>query len=243
MHTFYEKTEVGQDDVLKLWKEEWSRAGFDTSVLTLDDAKNHPYFEEMEERVERMFDSSDYQGFCFYRWLAMATVGGGWMSDYDIFPTNFPLSQGVDLPNGGNFTSFEVHVPSLMSGRAEEWTRVSKLLIDAISRTAEAPTDIQAFKILLDEQNTSIEFLSKYNVQLGLVYKTWRKVDCESMRRGRAVHMSHTYIKRAYDKKLFPTNDIYGPASTNRAKAIQIFMDDWREQCNPAADSRMYNVL
>jgi len=69
MHTFYEKTEVGQDDVLKLWKEEWSRAGFDTSVLTLDDAKNHPYFEEMEERVERMFDSSDYQGFSFYRWF------------------------------------------------------------------------------------------------------------------------------------------------------------------------------
>jgi len=133
------------------------------------------------------------------------------MSDYDIFPTKFPLSQGVDLSNGGNFTSFEVHVPSLMSGRAEEWTRVSKLLIDAISRTAEAPTDIQAFKILLDEQNTSIEFLSKYNVQLGLVYKTWRKVDCERMRRGRAVHMSHTYIKRVHDKKLFLTNEIYGP--------------------------------
>jgi len=243
MNTFYEKTEVGQDDVLKVWKEEWSRAGFDTNILTLDDAKNHPYFEEMEEIVQRMFDSSDYQAFCFYRWLAMATVGGGWMSDYDIFPTNFPLKQGFDLPNGGNFTSFEVHVPSLMSGRAEEWTRVSKLLIDAVSRTAEAPTDIQAFKTIRDEENYSIQFLSKYNVQLGLVYTAWREVDCESMRRGRAVHMSHTYIKRAYDKRLFPIKELIGPASTNRAKAIQIFMDDWRKQCKPSADSRMYNVL
>ena len=109
MHTFYEKTEVGQDDVLKLWKEEWSRAGFDTSVLTPDDANNHPFFEEMEERVQRIFDSSDYQGFCFYRWLAMATVGEWFRkiiilynddvtSDHDTYPTNIRPLDMAFLP-------------------------------------------------------------------------------------------------------------------------------------------------
>ena len=46
-------------------------------------------------------------------------------------PTFFPTEEGKDLPNGGNFTSFEQHVPSLLSGSQKEWERVSKLLLEA----------------------------------------------------------------------------------------------------------------
>ena len=76
-HTFYEKNTEGQDDVSVIWKEEWSRAGFETRVLTTDDVKNYPYFYEMKEMVQSVFDTSRYHTVCYYRWLAMAAAGGG----------------------------------------------------------------------------------------------------------------------------------------------------------------------
>ena len=60
--------------------------------------------------------------------------------------------------------------------------------------------------------------------RVGLVYKAPRTVDCHMMRTGMAVNMSHTYLKRAYEKKLFPVDVLYGSAAVNRAKAIKIFM-------------------
>ena len=88
MHTFYEKVSVGKDDLLEVWKEELTNAGFEARVLTLKDAERHPYFKEMKSIVAPYF-GNEYDAMCFYRWLAMAASGGGWMSDYDTFPTNF----------------------------------------------------------------------------------------------------------------------------------------------------------
>lgn len=41
------------------------------------------------------------------------------MSDFDAFPTRFLRDgdDGYDLPNGGELTSFDNHVPSLLSGK------------------------------------------------------------------------------------------------------------------------------
>ena len=121
MHTFYENSDVGEDDLLEYWKEAWNEAGWDTVVLTMEDAKKHPYYDEMFSVIDPIWGMT-YNGLCFYRWLAMAASGGGWMSDYDLFPTNFPKEEGFmdSLPNRGDFTSFYGHVPSLMSGREDE---------------------------------------------------------------------------------------------------------------------------
>lgn len=60
----------------------------------------------------------------------MAVNGGGWMTDYDTIPLNMNADvYGKELPNEGQFTSYEVHVPSLIVGNSDEWMRVSRALL------------------------------------------------------------------------------------------------------------------
>lgn len=236
MHTFYEKVSEGEDGLLDIWSDEWKRVGFDTKVLTLADAKANPYFEEMEKIVKPIFGET-YNGLCFYRWLAMVQEGGGWMSDYDTFPTNFPTNDAFELPNEGHFTSFEAHVPSLMSGTQDEWTRVTKLLLDAIPRAQEQfglPSDMNTFLVIREEGDHDIEFGVPYhNIRPGYHYKEPRKVDCDAMRAGRAIHFSHQKTHEAFAQGLFPIDlePNAKPSKDHRAEGSLIFMDDWRNQC------------
>jgi len=230
MHTFREH-ESDDDDLLDIWQDEWKRAGFDTKILTLKDAQKHPYFKNMEEVVTPLFGARSANAMGFYRWLAMGATDGGWMSELDTLPTMFPQDDGFNLPHGGNFTSFEVHVPSLMSGRSDEWTRVAMMLVDAIPRANGMKTEMMALEKVKDEGNSGIHFESMYNVQIGLVYENKHRVNCEKMK-GRAVHMAHPYVKKAFDKQLFPIEITGpGPAKDYRAQAVKAFMDDWRYQC------------
>jgi len=244
MHTFYEKIELvlgnGQDDLLEVWKDEWEKAGFEPKVLKLEDAKRHPYYEQMEMVVSSIFNEK-YNQMCYYRWLAMAVVGGGWMCDIDTLPLRFPIDEGNHLSNEGNFTSFEDHVPSLMSGTAREWTRVAELLVTAIPRIPdEMKSDMHAFQLLKSEGNHNIDFRdAKVTMRQGfpylsaLSYTTARKVDCEAIAGGRALHTSHRYSRESYEQGMFPLYhvDSVEEAFIRRGDAVKIFMNDWREQC------------
>jgi len=246
MHTFYEKVGVGEDDLLQVWKEEWSKAGFDTIVLKLDDAKKHPYFKEMEAIVTPLFGRG-YDAMCFYRWLAMAASGGGWMSDYDTFPTNFPMGEGINLPSGGQFTSFEDHVPCLLSGSKEEWTRVSRLLMDAVHRVEVEPkSDMHTFEVIKGDNNNGIDFRERsLNLREGFVYDKPRTVDCNAMMVGRAIHIAHRYTIHAFQKGLFPFQlevNTVNEAFQRRAEATRVFMNDWREQCGGSTVKRRRNI-
>jgi len=240
MHTFYEKLPEGEDDLLVAWKEEWTLVGFETRVLNFEDAKRHPYFKQMEEVVKPMFGEG-YNAMCLYRWLAIAASGGGWMTDYDTFPTNFPMDEGIILPNNGNLTSFEVHVPSLMSGRADEWTRVAKLLVEAFPKV-ERPvkSDMHALEIIRNEAVHNIHFLpARLNMIQGFPYKnvlssdSLREVDCDTMAGGVAIHFAHYYTTDSYDKGMFPLPNVTSSrqAVHCRGKAARVFMADWRDQC------------
>jgi len=243
MYTFYEKVPIGEDDLLETWKEEWAKAGFEAKVLKLDDAKMHPYYEVMEKVVEPIFRSNRYSGryntMCFYRWLAMAASGGGWMCDYDTFPTNFPIEKGKNLPNGGIFTSFDGHVPCLMAGNATEWTRVAKLLVKAIPRIPELmKSDMHAFQVLMLERTHDLKFLN-LGVSHGFPYKkvlnaeSLREVDCDAMSKGIAIHFAHSHVRRSYKEGMFPIQNVteVDRLFSLRGKAARVFMADWKEQC------------
>jgi len=233
MHTFFYPVNsmegATEDKVLELWKEEWGNAGFDTIILSLDDAKKHPDFEEVEKIMIPLYGKTGYNALCFYRWLAMVVSGGGWMSDYDTFPTNFPINEGLDLPNGGDFISFQSYVPALMSGTAEEWNRVSKMVITAIPRIETLPgderdiiSDKNAFYVLHRENNLEnhIDFVPfGRGVTDGYLYDSPRQVNCEKMNIGRAVHMSPALAHSAVVYK------------ESRAEGSRIFLNDWRSQC------------
>jgi len=244
MHTFYHSIDsMGkmEDAVLDLWTEEWTNAGFDTKVLNLVDAKKHPDFKEIEQIMIPLHGSTGYNAICFYRWIAMAISGGGWMSDHDTFPANFPMNEGIDLPNGGKFTSFQAHIPALMSGSAVEWDRVSKLLIDAIPRVAEniVTSDMHAFDVLQKEGSAGVIFMKPYirYVQEGFIYDSPRVVNCHKMSIVRAVHISHALSHQAIRDGLYPIeveeDDPVG--NRNRGAASKVFLDDWRNQCDESA--------
>jgi hypothetical protein len=91
MATFFETveggccgmTEQGHQNLLNAWKEAWEANGWETKILTEKDARKHPEFEDMKDKLLKV-GVSEYNQRCFWRWLAMAvddSKDGGWMSD------------------------------------------------------------------------------------------------------------------------------------------------------------------
>jgi len=118
--------------IIAIWKHAWKQAGWNPRVLSLEDAKKHPDYKEVNEEIRHLSPvmlKSEYQVMCYMRYFAMAAVGGGWMTDFDTMPFHMPTSEYAMLPNSGKFTSFESFVPALLSGSKSEWEYIAKRLI------------------------------------------------------------------------------------------------------------------
>jgi len=241
IHTFFHDLGAQQEyEVLQLWKDEWWKAGFDPIVLTLDDAKKNPFFEEAEKIMAPIHGGVAYDSLCFYRWLAMAQESdGGWMSDHDTFPVNFTPNDVTVLPRGGDFTVFHSHIPAFMAGSAEEWDRVSRLIVAEIPNISDAmvKSDMHALLELKNKgsQNNGIYFISpeRNYVLTGFQYDEPRKVNCRSMRYGRVVHMSQSSMYSAVKAGLYPLEKVNDDprGDKRRARAMKVFLDDWRNNC------------
>jgi len=246
IHTFFQPMQgernEGRDPLIDVWSLEWRNAGFEPVVLTVDDAKRHPYFKTMEEAVRKEFADDEYNTLCFYRYLAMAASGGGWMSDYDTFPTNFPLDEAIVLPNDGKFTSFSGQVPALISAGSDEWTRVAKLMVEAISRdTSGHPSAMHILRFLQNEMiddeipHDLILFPNDgQNVIKRFQYDEPHKISCERMSVGRAIHMSHIAIdvlKTETDNYPSKLHEASNDMKSERALLAMTYMDEWRTQC------------
>eukprot|EP00559_Dactyliosolen_fragilissimus_P001887 CAMPEP_0184864732 /NCGR_PEP_ID=MMETSP0580-20130426/15946_1 /TAXON_ID=1118495 /ORGANISM="Dactyliosolen fragilissimus" /LENGTH=288 /DNA_ID=CAMNT_0027363643 /DNA_START=119 /DNA_END=985 /DNA_ORIENTATION=- len=239
MHTFYQPVNTGESDLLDAWKEVWQERGFETKILTMDDAMSYPRFNEIRDAILGKVGTGNvnterYNEMCFFRWFAMVASGGGWMCDYDVFPLNFPTESVDVLPNGGHFTSYEWHVPSLMSGSAEEWDRVATIMLEAILRipAGEPKTDMLAFQTIRIEQekqamNHNIIFIGPGTyVRAGFDYASMHVVDCDLLKRAWVAHLSHSESRKAFQKDIFPVDDLY-----NRAQAGKLYLRHWKDQC------------
>jgi len=78
-------TAYAHEQLLKEWSRSWEEAGWTTKILSLEDAMNYPQYDEIYDFL-RARDFGQYDLLCFLRWFAMVSIGGGWMSDYDVFP-------------------------------------------------------------------------------------------------------------------------------------------------------------
>lgn len=82
------------------WSRSWAKHGWSPEILGLEDAKRNPMFDEFDQRCRKLptVNSTEYELSCYRRWLAVATVGGGFMSDYDVINYGFkPRSPESDL--------------------------------------------------------------------------------------------------------------------------------------------------
>lgn len=135
MYTYFQKNPNTTPDsvnennkILYLWKTAWSLAGWKPRILTEEDAKRHPNYEELRRKFSAFptVNEKEYEIACFMRYLAMAAVGGGWMSDYDVLP--FRLSGCIEPLNDGGYTVYEGVFPGLVSGTSQEFNRVANLM-------------------------------------------------------------------------------------------------------------------
>jgi hypothetical protein len=73
-------TPAAHNSMLLVWQKSWQQAGWDTRILTMEDAMEHVDFDALRAKIEQQFRMNDYDKARYYRWIAMAAAGGGWMS-------------------------------------------------------------------------------------------------------------------------------------------------------------------
>ena len=92
IHTYYEPVSaLDPENELKLmllWRERWEAVGFTPYVISEWHAQQHPFYPQWDKYVRSLpsVNPEGYERACWMRWLALAQVGGGHMSDYDVIP-------------------------------------------------------------------------------------------------------------------------------------------------------------
>lgn len=114
--------------LLMLWRERWAAVGFEPIVLNEHIASRHPMWGDYRMRCSLLpsLNPQWYDQLCYWRWLAMAQVGGGIMADYDCIPYNteeFSSPAGI-LPH--TLVCLQGHVPALVYGSDRAYLEICK---------------------------------------------------------------------------------------------------------------------
>jgi len=245
IHTFFEQIDSrstsGSAALVQAWKEAWYNAGWEPLVLNMDDVKRHPDY----SKIMKLYDPEDkeyhmsiYDRFCFLRWFAMASSGGGWMSDIDAFPLHTrPEEDGIFLPNDGKLTGYERFIPCLVSGTSIEWNRMANLITsNYLKHTHEFWSDMLALKELHDTENAFIyrkesipfHFLFNKNETLSDPYELRSALTdrCELTKDKRVVHFSHYSVWQGIEGIGFSAEDY-----KNQERIARKWTNAWRNQC------------
>ena len=136
---------IAKDELLKIWTECWSNAGWDPRILTAKDAREHPDYENIIDALSTA-GVNNGRWYRYLRYIAMSIRGGGWYSDLSILPLSSYKGNLEDpLPNEGKFTIHEVNaVPEFMSGNRKEWSKMLKEMMSEPNNN-----DINLIKLLM----------------------------------------------------------------------------------------------
>ncbi len=248
MHTFYESvkqgccgmTAEGHEALLNAWKNSWEERGWETKILTMEDAKKHPDYEMLDERLS-FLQVTPYNKRCFWRWLAMASLDnedGGWMSDYDVFPLELDAEKANELTVDGKFRSYALHIPCLIHASRAEWDRVIHLMIDVLpEERGTFVTDMLTlqnvdFELGRSKMEWTLDVAS--NFLYSLDENNERYLDCGKGERKLAVHLSHFGCSEAWKDGFYPLTDGIENAEgavESRADAAAYMMNDYKDGC------------
>ncbi len=272
MHTFYQwidpahhhrgnttnqgtgmSTDQAHLDLLATWTYAWEDAGFETKILNIEDVKRHEKYDKIRDFLDHEA-FGEYDELCFLRWFAMATVGGGWMSDYDVVPLKSLVpseyfgvpkrlskrdidgNNGIPLPHKGKFAVYDTdgRVPSLMSGSQKEWERLAQALLDlAHDHTEDFYSDMFALGDYSQKMGNAYIRENQVVAVLATVISTEGKIDCEKVWKMEkehywAVHFSHSNIYDAVEQGIIDE----GVTPDDRPWIAREFIEDWKKQCS-----------
>lgn len=138
IHSYWANVpELKSDDEFRLtllWRARWEAAGFEPVILNEFIARKHPLFAALDAEVSKRPTTNPkaYEAACHHRWLALAQVGGGWMSDLDVLPNGkatFDYELFVAEP--GTFYIFQTNCcPSLVYADKEAAERFCESVIE-----------------------------------------------------------------------------------------------------------------
>ena len=241
-------SEQGHLNLVKAWEDAWQSWGWETRVLTEEDARKHPRFDEMERALSQS-DVNEYNHRCFWRWLAMANDDNpmsGWMSDYDAFPLLLTGEVGHELMSMDGFKSWSVHVPTLIHADKLSWERMIDYMIKVISPdlAIEKITDMLVLEYLYNkfsEEELNIKTWEVMTFEGAYVYKRNEEsnkveIDCDGANFALASHLSHHDTREAIIHGIFPKlegmkeGDVQA-GTERRAEAATIMMKDYRTKC------------
>lgn len=243
MHTFYNRhNDILQDEneikdhqsMLQIWTETWKNMGWDTKILTINDAKQHPQYDHYIQKLNmiplkgKSGHVQEYNKLCYLRWLAMSAnhVGGGWFSDFDALPLQ-PIQEDLDyeLAQDSTFRVYHMgYVPMLLSGSQAEWNRMLELIIQSgLDKVKEDPntvlwSDMYALQDVIMNRDGSCDCITERQVAEGRFVLDGSPMDlhkCKTLRKNRAIHFSHDAFRAGVIKE--------GYGLLNRGE----FMADW----------------
>ena len=255
MHTFYEPngsccgmTLEGHQNLVKAWEESWQARGWDTKVLTKADAVTHPDFEKNEQLL-KSFRVTEYNRRCFWRWMAMAMVGGGWMTDYDTFPITLDAEKGLEISKEPGFKSYNRHVPNVIHAPPEAWDRVLQSMLKTLPDDPnklpdyDMPmvTDMFALQKAESLYRPDDMMITVFKVESGsYIYKKVKdendllEIHCELAKWAKVAHLSHHDTHQAF-KRYHTYPKLEGVTSKNymerRGEAALVLLKDFKEQC------------
>jgi len=210
VYAFFQNVEgssisIDSNEMLRNWKDAWSSMGWEPRILTMEDAKNHPFYSSYEEMLNlvplddpiKPIERSRIQ---YLKYLAMASVGGGWLSEYDTMPLRSPL------PIDKYVNKFSVYespgISSLLSGSASEWTRMAKLLLKTGMRNKNSPHWSETMGLVHVIHTGECECDLKHMVLEADQVLTGRPLeaaDCELLQNYMGVHFSALSLNRSHD--------------------------------------------
>lgn len=91
VYTYYDNFKRREEPLIDLWREAWSKHGWNPVVLSPESAERHPRYSEFVKAVSRLptVNNPKYELACYVRHLAMSVIGGGLLTDYDVMCYGF----------------------------------------------------------------------------------------------------------------------------------------------------------
>ena len=167
------------ENMLLLWERSWTDAGWDTNILALEDALQHPLASKILDTSSKLYSNSknskEYLMLCYARWLSYDLHAEAW-ADFDVI--NYGLSprkfyEAIGLTDGAKLLT-----QSGCAGAIEESSSKLSVMLSNFAHIADSDTvGIKAFDQVMDEHANEV---SDMTINATLLKNSYLKNDIAS---------------------------------------------------------------